>query len=237
MLHRDEGHVDAGHAPDLARPLPGADHELVATDPALVSHDGAQATVLNLDAGDAHAFFDGDACIARALGERHGDVRWRNLSVGRKERRADDIVDLHQWPEFLGLLGCEEMHLEPEGRGRGRLPFDLGPALRIAGEPQAAVLLPPGGEACVLLEPVIEVDGVTEKLGDVGARAQLSDEARGVPRRAGGKLPPLEKEHVGETHLSQMIGHRASDDAAADDYDLGGRRQRAHARSMARQAA
>ena len=43
MLHRDERNVDAGHAPKLARPLPGADHELVASDPALVGDDGAHA--------------------------------------------------------------------------------------------------------------------------------------------------------------------------------------------------
>ena len=53
MLHRDERNVDAGHAPDLARPLAGADHDLVAGDAALVGDDGAHAAVLDLDAGDA----------------------------------------------------------------------------------------------------------------------------------------------------------------------------------------
>ena len=33
VLHRYERNVDAGHAPELARPLAGADHELVASDP------------------------------------------------------------------------------------------------------------------------------------------------------------------------------------------------------------
>ena len=126
------------------------------------------------------------------------------------------------------------MHLEPEGRGGGRLPLHLGPALGIAGEPQAAVRLPAGGEAGLLLEPVIELDGVAEQLGDVGARAQLSDQPGGMPGRAGGQLAPLEQEHVGETHLAQMIGDGAADDAAADDDDLRGRRQLAHARSIVR---
>ena len=47
-----------------------------------------------------------------------------------------------------------------------------------------------------------------------------------------GQLAALEQQHVGEAHLAQMIGDRAADDAAADDDDLGGRRQVAHARSM-----
>ena len=114
------------------------------------------------------------------------------------------------------------MHLEPEGRGGGRLPLHLRPALGIAGEPQAAVALPAGGKSRLLLEPVIELDGVTEELGDVGARAQLPDQPRGVPRRAASQFSPLEQQHVGETHLAQMIGHGAADDAAADDDDLRG---------------
>ena len=74
VLHRYERNIDAGHAPDLARPLAGTDHELVASDPPLVGDDGAHALPLNLDAGDRHALGDGDAGGARALGERHGDV-------------------------------------------------------------------------------------------------------------------------------------------------------------------
>ena len=233
MLHRDERDVDAGLASDLARPLPGTDHHLFASDAALVGDDGAHAPVLDLDFGDLHPFGNGDAVLTRALCQRHGDVGRRGLAVGREESRADDVVDLHQRPQLLRLLRSQEMHLEPEGRGGGRLSPYLGPALRVAGKPQAPVALPTGGEARLLLEPVIEFDGIAEQLGDVGARAQLSDQPRGVPGRAACQPPTLEQEHVGETHLPQVIGHRTADDAAAYDDDLGGRRQIAHARSIA----
>ena len=63
VLHRDERNVDAGHAPDLARPLAGADHELVASDAPLVGDDRAHAAVLDLDAGDRHALGDRDAAM------------------------------------------------------------------------------------------------------------------------------------------------------------------------------
>ena len=105
MLHRDERNVDAGHATDLARPLTGADHELVAGDPALVGDDGAHAAVLDLDPGDLHPFGNRDAVLARALGQRHGDVGGRRLAVGRQESRADHVVDLHERPQLLRLLG------------------------------------------------------------------------------------------------------------------------------------
>ena len=104
VLHRDERNVDAGHAPDLARPLPGADHELVAGDAALVGHDGAHAPVLDLDAGDLDALGDGDAGHARALGQRLVISDGRGLPVGRQEGGADDVVDLHQRPQLLRLL-------------------------------------------------------------------------------------------------------------------------------------
>ena len=98
VLHRDERNIDAGHAAKLARPLPGADHELVASDAALVGDDRTQAPALHLDAGDLYAFSDGDAVLARALGQRHGDVGGRNLAVGRQESGADDVIDLHERP-------------------------------------------------------------------------------------------------------------------------------------------
>ena len=92
--------------------------------------------------------------------------------------------------------------------------FDLGPALFVAGKPQATVPLPACGEARLLLERVVKRDRVAEQLGDVGARAQLSDEASGMPGRATGELPALDEERVGDAHFAEMIGHGAADDAA-----------------------
>ena len=43
---------------DLARPLAGADHDLLAGDAALVGDDGRDAAVLDLEAGDRDALED-----------------------------------------------------------------------------------------------------------------------------------------------------------------------------------
>ena len=184
MLHRDERDVDPGHAAELARPLAGADHELLAGDPPVVGDDRARRAALDLDAGDRHALADFDAGVARALGE--GLVMSEGEacpSVGRKAAptTSSTCISGHRSCASLGVRRCIS---RPKDVRRGRLPLHLGPALRIAGEAQPAVPLPAGREAGLLLEPVVELDGIAEKLGDVGTRAQLADEARGVPGRA-----------------------------------------------------
>ena len=104
-------------------------------------------------------------------------------------------------------------------RGR-RLPLHLGPALGVAGEPQAAVPLPAGRESGLGLQPVVERDRIAEELRDVGVGAELPDEPGRMPGRAGGELGALQQQHVAQAHLAEMIGDRAADDAAADDHDL-----------------
>ena len=66
------------------------------------------------------------------------------MPVGRQESRADNIVDIHQRPQRLRLLGAQKLHVEPKtARGR-RLPLHLDPAVGVAGEAQPAIALPAG---------------------------------------------------------------------------------------------
>ena len=225
MLDRGQRDIDAGEPADGARPLAGADDELFAGDAPGRGDDGAHRPVLDLDAGDRHAFPNRDAFHPRALGERRRDVGGRRLPVGRQERRADDVVDLHQRPEVLRLLRRQELHFESEGTRRRRLALHLGPPLRVAGQAQAAVALPAGRLAGLGLEPVVQGDGIAEQLGDVGRGAELPDQPRRVPGRARGQLAPLDEQHVGQPHRAEMIGDRRADDSSADNHDLGRRRQ------------
>ena len=114
VLHRYERNVNPGHTPDLARPLPATDDEFIAGHAAPIGGDRTHAAILDVDPRDLHSFGNGDASLARSFGERHRDVSRRHLSVHRKEGGADHVVDLHERPQILGLLGVEEMHLEPE---------------------------------------------------------------------------------------------------------------------------
>ena len=122
------------------------------------------------------------------------------------------------------------MHVEAEGVRGGRLALELGPALRVAGEPETPGLAPTGGKPGLDLEPLVELDRVAEHLGDRGRRAELTDEAGGMPGRAAGQLAALDQDDVGLVVAGEMIGGGAADDAAADDDDLGVARQNcAHA--------
>ena len=95
-------------------------------------------------------------CGAGAAGERLDEVGGGGLAVGGQEGGADDVVDLHDRPEGLGLLRGEELHLEAEGAGGGGLALHLGPAVGGAGEAEAAVHLPAGGEAGLGFQAVVE---------------------------------------------------------------------------------
>ncbi len=228
VLDADQRHVDAGQPADLARPLAGAVDHGFAGDLAPVGDDALDPAVLDPDRGDGGVLADGDAAGAGAAGEGLDDVGRRGLAVGRQVGRADHVVDRHQRPERLRLGGGEELHLEAERAGGGGLAAHLGPALRGAGEAQAAVHLPAGGEAGLRLQPVVEGDRIAEQPRHVGAGAELADEAGGVPGGARRQLVALEQDHVGHAHRAEVVGGGAADDAAADDDDLRRRRQVAH---------
>jgi hypothetical protein len=73
--------------------------------------------------------------------------------------------------ELLRFLRRQQLHLQSEGMGRCRLALDLGHALLVAGEAQAAVALPAGRQPRLLLQRVVELDGILQELRDVGGRA------------------------------------------------------------------
>ena len=196
MLDRLQRHADARHRADLARPLPGAIDDLLAGDGARAGADADDAAILDVEALDAHAFDDPGAMHARALGERLRDVGGARLTVGRQNvapTRSDTSIRGHIFFTSCGDRRCMSM---PKLRAVVARRLILDPAILVAGEPQAARHLPAGGKAGFLIELLVEIDGVFEHLGDRGRRAQLSDEARGMPGRARGELVLLEQQDV-----------------------------------------
>ena len=89
-------------------------------------------------------------------------------------------------------LGAEGLHVFVSGRTAARLE-ECAADVRSSGGAATAVAadatLPADvervfgavDEAGLPLEPVVERDGIAEELGDVGAGAELADEAGGVP--------------------------------------------------------
>jgi hypothetical protein len=221
VLDRLERHIDTGHGADLARPLPGAIDHLFAGDITLVGLHRENAAVLHVETGDAHVFEDLRAMHARALGQRLGDVRWTGLAIGGQPAGADKVIDLHQREHRPGFLRRQQMHVHAEALRGGGEPPVFGPAVLIGGEPKAARHLPAGLKAGFLVEPLVEIDGVFEHLGDRCGGAQLPNEACSMPGRAGGQLALFQKNDICLVIAGKMIGRRTTDDAATDNDDLG----------------
>jgi hypothetical protein len=234
VLHRLQRHAHVRHAADLGRPLAGAIDQRLARDLALGGDDAGHAPARRSKAGDGDVLHDHRAVLPGALGERLGEVGRVGLSVGRQERGAEDVRHVHQGPQVLCFLRRDQVHLQPEGMGHGRLAPDLGHALGVAGEPQAPVLLEAGRQPGLGFEALVELDRILEKLRDVGAGAQLADQPGGVKRRAAGELVALQQQHVLRPGAGEMVGGRAADDAAPDDDVLRRRGLPAHGRCSAR---
>jgi hypothetical protein len=135
VLHRLQRHADAGQRAELAGPLAGAVHELVAGHRAGAGMHFSDPAAIRREAGDAHALDDPGAVVARALGQRQRDVGRVGLAVARQKRGADEVGDFHQRPHGLHFGGAQELHVEAEALGGGGQPLELHHALVVAGEP------------------------------------------------------------------------------------------------------
>ena len=171
VLDRLQRHGDAGQGADLARPLAGAVHHLLAGDEALRGLDVGDAVACHAEAGDAHALHNGGAVHTRALGQGLGDVAGAGLAVGGQVAGADQILAVKKWPHDLDLGRREQVHLHTEAAGGGGQAPILDPAVPVAGQPQAAAHLPSGLQAGLPVQILVEIDRVLQHLGNRGRRA------------------------------------------------------------------
>ena len=119
--------------------------------------------------------------LPRALGERLRDVGRIGLAVARHPGRADEIVVAHDGP-FLGRLArAEELDRDALRARHGRGAPEHRHALGRPRDGQRAALLPARGEAGFRLEAGVELGRGADQARHVGMRADLADEAGGVP--------------------------------------------------------
>ena len=219
MFHRHQWHIHPDSGGQRPGPLPGAAHHHLAFDEAARCMHPTDPPGVSVNANPRYRAIldDPHPRHPRALGKALGDVGRVGLPVGRQKRRADQIVDIHQRPQILGLARGQQMHVEAKGMRRCGLTPDLGPAVGVAGQSQAAVHLPPRRNAGFRLQPVIEIDRIAQQLGDIGIGAQLPDQPRRMERGARCQFGAFQQNRVGPAQLGQMIGGGTADDAAADD--------------------
>ena len=235
VRHRHDRHAHAREPADLGREHAArVDDDLALDVAALGAHAGHRAA-LDVDPGDARVGGDLAAAAARAVRERVRELARIEVAVGRQPRRADHAVGDHQREPLARLLGRDQLERQPERLRPAGLPAGLLPALRRAGQPDAAALGPAGVELAAAELPV-QLDRVHHHLRQRERRAQLADQPGGVERGAAGELAAVEQDDVVPAELRQVVRDRRARDAAADDHAaraLGHRAVKRHGRPRA----
>ena len=217
VLHRLHRHGNVGQATAFARPDAATVDRDLTLDVAQVRLHPGHPAVANVEPGHPTALDDFCALHLRALGQGLTQIGRTRLPIGRQERCANHVRDIHQRPKLLGFAGRKQMHLEPETVRGSRLSLDFGQALVVAGQAQPAVGFPAGGLPRLRLELAVKLDAVLEQLRNTGRAAELADQAGGVKRRAAGQRLALEHDDILPAEPREVIRHAAPDDAAADD--------------------
>ncbi len=81
--------------------------------------------------------------------------------------------------------------------------------------------MPVDGLTGLGLQPPVHLDRLFEHARGVAGRAQLTDQAGGMPGGPVGELVLLEDQHVTLAVLGQPVGDRAAEDPTPDDHDAG----------------
>ncbi len=222
VLDRHRRHPGADHAADLHPPhTGGVDDDLALDRLAGGGVDGGAAAAVDGDRRHRGVLADHSAADARPAGDRLGDRGRIDVAVGGQERCRLDVDGAHQREQRLGLVGRDDVHREPERLGHRGQPAQLHRALGRARQPQASGLVPVDGLAGLGLETAVHLDRLLEHARRVPRRAQLADQAGGMPGGPVGELVLLEDQHVALAVLRQPVGDRAAEDPAPDDHDAG----------------
>ena len=221
VLGRVQRHGHPAHRADLLGPLAGAvDHHL-GLDVAGVGADAGCRAVLGHNGGHPGPLPDRDAAVARAAGQREGQVGRVGPAVAGQPDGPGQVVDAEHGVALAGLPRADQLALQLVGLGGGGRALQLGQAILGAGHGHAAAAAEPGGQAGLGLQPVVQLGGVLDQAGAVLRGAQLADQAGRVPGAAAGQLALLEQEHVGPAHVGQVVGDAGADHAATDDHHAG----------------
>ena len=226
MLAGMQGHIDAGHLPDVAGPHAGAIDNVIRGDRSFIAgimapgHTGYPIARL-LDRRYLDAFDNRRAHPAGALCQCVGNVGRIALPVLRQIDRAGNVVDIEMRVLILDVGSGNLLDLNPEGSGHGRKPEDFLPSFLGQRNGNGAGALEAGCDTSLLFETVVEFLGVFRQPRHVLGLAQLGDQARSMPGGAAGQLLALQKHNVFPALFGQVIGHRAADDTTADDDSAG----------------
>src|SRR5206468_3074178 len=217
VLRGVQRHVHARHAADVASPQPGAVHDDVARDVAVVRGDTRGGAAVAVDAGHGHVLDDGGAALPRALREGQRGVDRVRAPVARNPHGPGQIVRAHERPEASGLARRDDLDLDAETLRHRGAALELDQALAGPRDADAAGTPEPRGLSGLRLELLVEHGAVAREAREVVAGSKLADESRRVPGGAARELSALEQQDVAPPEPRQVIRDATADDASADD--------------------
>ena len=220
VVRRPDGDIDAREPADLARPDTGTNGGAFAFYGALIGDHRLEPPVGDDEIGNGSVLDDLRPLHARAFGQRHGHVGRTDQAVRRDPDRAIEVVRVHQREFFLGLLGPDQAHLEPEGARRRDGALVLRAAFLPGADAHAAGLAPAGRLAGLIFQLGNHAHGVGREVHQIVVGPVLGDGAGGVPGGAGGELVPLDQHHVRAAVVGKVVGGGAAHHAATDDDDF-----------------
>ncbi len=218
MLHRRDRQVDARHQPDLLRPQAGGIDHMLGGDGSLLGDQGPTAVGPRVQFQHPVAQDHLGAALLGGNGIGVGDAIGIQMAlVGIVEAAIDagdvgdraDLLDLfrrHQ-PGFLHAHGLEH---RPGG-------FQPLPAFRRSRQVDAAGHMHADILAALLLQRLVEADGVALQRGDVRVGIDGVETRGRMPGGARRQLLALDQNDVLPAQLGQMIEDADADHAAADD--------------------
>ena len=183
-----------------------------------IGYHARDAPMLAANGGDPDLLDDADAAAARATGECLGRVHRVRLPILRQKHRSNQVIRRKQRPALLGGAGRQHLYLEAEAARHGCAALELFQPRGARGNCDRADLPEAGRLSRLALESLVQLRRVLRQTREVLRRAQLPDQARGMPGRAAGEPLALEQQHVAAAAFGEMIGNTAADDAAADDH-------------------
>ena len=166
VFDRNRGDLQADHLGRRARVVAGAADHMFAGDVALGCLDHPLAIAVALDAGHLGLLIDFRAPGSRALGECHGDVNRRDMTVGWVPQRPDQAVHVADRPELLDLVDADQVAFDTDRLGGALIVSILIHAFAVAGEAKVAVDVQPHRLTGLGLQGLVELDGILMQLAD-----------------------------------------------------------------------
>ena len=221
MLAGLQRHVDASHQANVTTPHPSAiDHKIRLHRP-FVGGDPDCPPACLLNAGYGHTLKNLDACVARAFGQCQRDIGRITLRVLRRPQAARHACNIQQ-RIFVPAFRCgQNMRLDSKDFGEGRLPPELFEAVVRQGDAERPFAAIAGGKAGLRFQAGVEIAGILGEQRHVERRAQMRQQACGMPGGAAGQAFALQQDNVAPAKLAKMIGDRTADNTTADDDDAG----------------